>query len=44
MRGLGLGLDEQAVAAVREWRFAPAMRGDKPVNVSATIEVNFRLA
>lgn len=43
VRGLGLGLDEQAVAAVRGWRFAPAQRNGDPVSVEATIEVNFRL-
>ncbi len=43
LSGLGLGLDEQAVAAVRDWRFKPAQRKGQPVNSQATIEVNFRI-
>jgi TonB family protein len=39
----GLGLDEKAVEAVRNWRFAPATRDGQPVSVAATVEVNFRL-
>jgi TonB family protein len=42
-RGLGLGLDESAMDAIRQWEFAPGMRGGQPVTVAATIEVNFRL-
>jgi len=42
-RGLGLGLDEKAVEAVKKWRFRPAYRGDQPVVEAAAIEVNFRL-
>ena len=37
------GLDEQAVEAVRQWQFAPAMQDGVPVPVTAFIEVNFRL-
>ena len=42
-KGLGLGLDESAVEAVRRWKFRPGIRNGKPVVSGALIEVNFRL-
>jgi TonB family protein len=42
-QGLGLGLDERAIEAVKKWRFRPAMRGKMPVPVSALVQVTFRL-
>lgn len=42
-RSLGMGLDEKAMEAVRQWRFEPAMKDGKPVAVSVSIEVAFRL-
>ena len=42
-QGLGLGLDEQAVAAVRKWRFRAATRNGKPVPTRALVQVTFRL-
>ena len=42
-RGLDPGLDDNAIAAVSKWRFAPGTKGGQPVAVQATIEVNFRL-
>jgi protein TonB len=42
-QGLGLGLDERAIDAVKKWRFRPAMRGKMPVPVSALVQVTFRL-
>jgi len=43
-KGLGLGLDEKAVEAVRNWRFKPAPGPDgKPTSVITTVEVQFRL-
>lgn len=42
-RPIGLGLDEKAVEAVRQWQFAPAMQGERPVQAMARVEVNFRL-
>jgi len=41
--GIGSGLDEQAVLAIEQWRFDPALKDGEPVKVRATIEVNFRL-
>ena len=43
IRSLGFGLDEEAVHAVRQWRFEPGTRYGDPVPVQATVEVNFRL-
>jgi TonB family protein len=43
MRGLGLGLDQKAVEAVRQWKFKPGTENGQPVTVAAHIEVNFRL-
>ena len=42
-RGLGLGLEEKAIEAVRQWRFRPGMRDGRPIVSAATIEVNFHL-
>jgi len=40
---LGMGLDQKAIEAVRNWRFEPAMKDGKPVAVQINVEVNFRL-
>jgi protein TonB len=37
------GLDGEAIACVRQWRFRPGMRLGKPVAVAVTIEVAFNL-
>ena len=42
-RLLGMGLDEKAIAAVRNWRFEPAMKDGHAVAVQVSIEVKFRL-
>ena len=41
-RSLGLGLDEKAIAAVRQWKFKPGTKDGNPVTVTANIGVNFR--
>jgi protein TonB len=41
--GLGLGLEEKAIEAVKQWRFRPGTRDGKPVMAPASIEVNFHL-
>jgi TonB family protein len=43
VRPLGMGLDEKALEAVRKYKFKPAMKGNSPVPVMMSIEVNFRL-
>ena len=42
-RGLGDGLDENAIKAVKQYRFNPAMENGKPVAVYLNIEVDFKL-
>lgn len=42
-RSLGLGLDERAIEAVRQWLFEPAKKDGKPVAVAVDVEVSFRL-
>ena len=42
-RALGMGLDEKAIEAIRNYRFTPAMKSGKPVASYATMEVSFRL-
>lgn len=42
-RSLGMGLDEKAIEAVRQWKFTPALKDGRPVAVQINIEVNFRL-
>jgi len=43
VRGVGHGLDENAVAAVSQYRFRPATLDGKPIAVRITIEVSYRL-
>jgi len=43
VRGLGLGLDENAIQALKQWRFRPGMKNGVPVDVALNIEVNFSL-
>jgi TonB family protein len=42
-RGLGFGLDGRAIAAVRQWRFAPATRLGVPVDVVVEVAMEFNL-
>ncbi len=42
-RTLGMGLDQKAIEAVRQWRFEPAKLNGNPVAVQINVEVNFRL-
>ena len=42
-RPAGMGLDEQAVAAVSTYRFAPATKDSQPVAVDLLINVDFRI-
>lgn len=43
VRGLDYGLTENAVDALKQWKFNPAIRNGKPAAVSLNIEVNFNL-
>lgn len=44
VRTLGMGLDEKAIEAIKQYKFKPAMKdGRTPVPVQITIEVDFRL-
>lgn len=44
VRSLGLGLDQKAIAAVRTWRFKPAVGpSGRPAAVVLVVEISFRL-
>jgi TonB family protein len=43
IQGLGMGLDENALAAVRQWQFQPASVGSTPTRVAQSVEFPFRL-
>jgi TonB family protein len=43
MRTLGAGLDQRAVAAVKQWRFSPARRQGTPVDTLVEVAVGFAL-
>ena len=43
LQGLGFGLNERAVQAVRQWRFTAAQRLGTPVDVIVEVAVEFKL-
>lgn len=43
VRHLGMGLDEKAVEAVKQYKFKPSTYQGKPVPVEITVEVNFHI-
>ena len=43
LRGMGMGLDDKAMEAVKQYRFRPAMEDGKPVTVEVNVEVEFRI-
>ncbi|MBI3399953.1 MAG: TonB family protein [Acidobacteria bacterium] len=43
LQGLAGGLNDRAVQAVRQWRFAPAHKQGEPVDVMVEVSVEFRL-
>jgi TonB family protein len=44
IRGLGHGLDENALRAAQQIRFKPALRAGQPVDSTATVHILFQLA
>ncbi len=42
-RGLGSGLDEKAIEAVRTWRFEPARKDGVPIAARVALDVEFRM-
>ena len=43
LKGLPMGLSEQAVEAVKKWRFKPGTLNGEPVEVIFSLTVNFTL-
>jgi TonB family protein len=43
LSSLGMGLDERAIEAVKNWKFEPAMKDGHPVRVEIAVEVDFHL-
>ncbi len=44
LRGLGHGLDQNAIEAAEHIRFRPAMRGGRSADLVATVQISFHLA
>ena len=42
-QSLGYGLDEEAIKAVKKWKFKPATMDGQPVAIQINVEVDFRL-
>ncbi len=43
VRSLGLGLDEKAVEAAKQWKFMPALKDGKPIAMPVQLTMTFRL-
>ena len=43
VRGVGMGLDQKALDAVKQYRFKPAKENGKPVAVQLNVEVDFQI-
>ena len=43
IQALGVGLDDSAAAAVRQWKFRPYMLNGEPVEIATTIKVQFSM-
>lgn len=43
IRGLGFGLDAKALEAVKQWKFQPALKDGRPVDVQISVQVEFHL-
>jgi protein TonB len=43
VKGVGMGLDENAVEAVRKYKFKPATLDGEPVTVDLYVNVNFQV-
>ena len=43
LEGVGMGLDESAIEALQQWRFAPGIKGGRAVKTISEITVSFRL-
>ena len=44
LKGIGMGLDENAIEAVKTWKFEPAIKDGQPVRVEIAVEVSFHLS
>ncbi len=43
LKGVPMGLTEEAVKAIKQWKFKPATLGGKPVDVYYNLTINFQL-
>jgi len=43
VKGLGFGLDQNALVALRQWRFRPGVRAGRPAAIDAEIDIEFSL-